>query len=93
MADITRTKSHNLAPEELKRRIEQLADEMSRRFGIQSRWEGDTCRLTGAALKSGAVTMTKSEVSLELTLGFMAKMLKGPIEQEIDTRLGKLVQG
>lgn len=91
MADISKTKSHSMDPEELRGRLEKLADEMTRKFGIKARWDEDTCHLSGPALKKGMLTMSPSEVTIELTLGMMAKMLKGRIEKEIDSRMSALI--
>ena len=42
-------------------------------------------------LKKGVVEMTGSEVKIEVTLGMMAKMLKGTIMKEIDSKLAKVL--
>jgi putative polyhydroxyalkanoate system protein len=90
MADITRTRNHNLATDELKKRLDQLGDEMKKSFGIKFQWDGDVCHLSGAALKGGTLTMSPDTVKLELTLGMMARMLKPQIEKEIDARIEKI---
>ncbi len=91
MADISVTRNHDLAHDELHSRLEKLADEMTRKFGITARWDGDTCHLSGNPLKNGTLSMTDTAVLLELELGMMAKMLKGTIIKEIDSRLDKLL--
>ncbi|MCP4677659.1 MAG: poly(3-hydroxybutyrate) depolymerase [Deltaproteobacteria bacterium] len=91
MADISKSRNHNLDPEVLRQRLHSLAEEMGRKFGIKYRWDGDTCVLSGSALKKGELTMTDSTVSIELTLGMMAKMFKGQVEKEIDSRIDKLL--
>jgi putative polyhydroxyalkanoate system protein len=91
MADITKTKSHNLDRDELRGRLEKLASEMQQKFSIKCRWDGDICHLSGAGLKGGKLEMTDSEVSIEITLGMMAKMLKGKIEQELESRMDKVI--
>jgi putative polyhydroxyalkanoate system protein len=91
MADIQKTKSHKLELPELRTRLGQLADEMSKKFGIKCQWDGDVCRLSGNPIKSGSLTMNKSDVTIELTLGLVAKMLKGQIEKEIESRMNKIL--
>ncbi len=91
MADISKSRNHSIDPEDLKQRLQSLAEEMGRKFGIKYRWDGDTCVLSGSALKRGSLTMTESSVSIELTLGMMAKMFKGQIEKEIDSHIDKLL--
>ena len=91
MADIRKTRKHNLEHSELKQKLESLAEDMRKKFGIKVRWEVDVCHLSGAGVKSGKVVLTDSDISIEMTLGMMAKMLKGKIEKELDERLNKLV--
>ena len=93
MADISKTKEHNLDSEELRKRLDGLADEMKSKFGINHRWEGDVCHLSGSALKKGTLTMSDKSVSIELTLGMMAKMLKGQIDKEVESRMTKILEG
>jgi putative polyhydroxyalkanoate system protein len=90
MADITRTKNYDFDSTEMRARLEKLADEMHAKLGIKCRWDGDTCQLSGSGIKSGAVRMTSDTVSIEISLGMMAKMLKGQIEAELDKRIERL---
>ena len=92
MADITKRQDHSLDPELLRSRLEELADEMKSKFGVKSEWDGNTCKLSGSALKRGTLEYTESEISLELTLGMMGNMIKGQIEKEIDARLAKILE-
>jgi putative polyhydroxyalkanoate system protein len=92
MADISVTRDHSIEPAELRKRLDRLADDMKRKFGITSRWDGDTCHLSGAGLKGGKLVMTPSKVSLEITLGMMAKLLKGQIEKEIEVKVADLLR-
>jgi len=91
MADISKSKTHSIDTAVLKERLEELTSEMEKKFGIKATWEGDTCKLTGKALKSGQICMSDSEVSIELTLGMMAKVFKAQIEKEIDKKVEKLL--
>ncbi|MDD5309321.1 MAG: polyhydroxyalkanoic acid system family protein [Deltaproteobacteria bacterium] len=92
MADISISRDHALEPAELRKRLDRMAEDMNRKFGIKSRWDGDTCHLTGAGLKSGKVVMTPTRVSLEITLGMMARLLKGQIEKEIEVKVADLLR-
>jgi len=91
MADINMSRNHTLSPDELRRRLETLATEMQTKFQINARWDGDVCHLSGGQVKQGKVTMGASTVSLELDLGFAAKLLKGQIEKEIGAKVDKLL--
>ncbi len=91
MADISKSANYDFDIETMRSRLTDLAEEMSRKFGIKYHWDGDICVLSGSALKRGAINMTESTVSIELTLGMMAKMFKSQVEKEIDSRIRKLV--
>jgi putative polyhydroxyalkanoate system protein len=92
MADISVVKPHNVDTEVLRERLQELADWLKKKYGIRSRWEGDTCLLEGAGLKRGVVTMTASEVKVEVTLAMLAKMLKGQVQKEIDKKINKVIE-
>jgi len=87
MADISIRRKHSVEPSVLRGRLEELAVDLERKYGVRSRWTGNTCSLDGAGLKKGIVTYTDDSLSIEVTLGMMARMLKGRIESEIESKL------
>ena len=91
MADISKSTTHSMDTAVLKERLQELTSEMEKKFGIKATWEGDSCKLTGKALKSGKIWLTQSEVAIELTLGMMAKVFKGQIEKEIEKKVEKML--
>jgi putative polyhydroxyalkanoate system protein len=93
MADITMTKQHDLEVEVLRERLQELADWLKQKYGIRSRWQGNTCLLEGSGLKQGVVAVTPSEVRVEVTLAMLAKMLKSQVEKEINSKIDKVLQG
>lgn len=93
MADITMVKQHDLEVEVLRERLQELADWLKKKYGIRSRWQGDACLLEGTGLKKGVVAVTPSEVRVEVTLAMLAKMLKGQVEKEIETKIDKVLRG
>jgi putative polyhydroxyalkanoate system protein len=93
MPDISMAKPHDLDTAVLRERLQELADWLKKKYGIRSRWEGDSCLLEGSGLKKGVVTMTPTEVRVEVTLAMLAKMLKGQVEKEIDNKINKVLMG
>jgi len=91
MADINISKSHEMDTTVLRGRLDELAADLKSRYGVRYRWDGDTCLLDGAGVKRGVLTMTSSSVSVEVTLGMMAKLLKPRIEEEINKKIGKVL--
>jgi putative polyhydroxyalkanoate system protein len=90
MADIHIEKEHCLDIKTARKRLRTVAADLEERLGIQSAWEGDTCILSGTGIKSGMVRLTKTAVSLELTLGLFGKAVKPKIEAQINSRFEEL---
>lgn len=91
MADISIVKSHGMDKELLRGKLSELARGLKTKYGIRSRWEGDTCVLDGTGIKQGTLRITPDSVSLDVTLGMMAKLLKPKIEEEINKEIAKLL--
>lgn len=87
MADITINKSHNLEINDAQKRLEKMAGELHAQYGIKSAWTGNTATLSGTGLKKGVVELTDSTINVEITLGFLAKAMKGTIKGQVDIAL------
>jgi len=90
MADISKSGSHTIEKNEMRKRLEDLAESMSSKYGLTHSWNEDVCTLEGGALKAGTVVMTEDSVAIDLTLGFMAKMFKAQIEGEVEQWIEKV---
>ena len=88
MVDIAISRDHSIDTGILKGRLDELAADLKKKYGIRSRWDGDTCLLDGAGVKKGVLKITDSNLSVELTLGMLAKILKPKIEEEINKKIG-----
>lgn len=91
MADISISRNHELDTDVLRGRLDELAADLKSKYGVRYRWDGDQCLLDGSGVKKGVVKMTSSNVSIEVTLGMMAKLLKPKIEDEINRKIGKVL--
>lgn len=89
MADININKSHSLEISEARKRLEKMADELRSRYGIKSTWAGNTATLSRTGLKKGVVELTHSAINVEISLGLLAKAMKGKIEEQVDIALDK----
>ena len=58
MPDINVVRSHNLEPDELRTRMEGVAEEMKKQLRITVSWRGETCVVEGKGIK-------KCEIKLE----------------------------
>ena len=86
MPDIEFSANHTLDIEVAKKRLQDVGEALDRKYGIRSTWQGNTCQLSGTGIKNGALRLTDSSVSIQITLAFLAKPLKSRIQNEIGTR-------
>ena len=91
MADIEFSASHNLDIEAARKRLQDVGEDLDRKYGIRSTWEGNTCRLSGTGIKNGMLMLSDSSVSIEITLAFLAKPLRHKIQNEINNRFGEFL--
>lgn len=95
MATIDIRRSHTLSKDEAKTRAETLAKGMQDKFGIVWRWAGDAITFdtpSGAAKGTkGEVSVTDSEVRVQIDLPFMLKMMKGTVESRVNEKLKEIL--
>jgi putative polyhydroxyalkanoate system protein len=95
MATIDIKRSHSLPKDEARQKAEELAKNLETKIGITWRWEGDAVKFeakSGAAKGvSGQVSVSDTEVRVEVELPFLLRVLKGTIEGRINEKLAQLV--
>lgn len=95
MATIDISRSHSLGTDEAKKRAEQLADDMKSKLGITWNWAGDHIKFqadSGAAKGAkGKVSVSDSQVRVEIDLPFLLRAMKGTIAGKVNTKLDKLL--
>lgn len=79
-------RNHGLGLERARDVIEHIAAEMSRKFGIESVWEGDTLRIRRAGV-DGHIEVAADNVRVQARLGLMLGVFKARIEEEIRQQL------
>jgi putative polyhydroxyalkanoate system protein len=73
---------HSLPPAKAKKAVQEVADKLDDRFGMQSRWEGDVLHFTRSGV-DGHIALAQKELHVTAQLGFLLSAMKGPIETEI----------
>ncbi len=91
MADIKINKLHSLEISDARKRLEEMAGELQSQYGIKSAWAGNTATLSGTGLKKGVVELTDSAINVEISLGLLAKALKGKIQEQVNLSLDKVL--
>jgi putative polyhydroxyalkanoate system protein len=86
MADISLKRSHQLGLKGAKTAANKMAERLEEKFDLVSEWEGHTLTFQRPGV-NGALVITEADMKLEVTLGLMLKMMKGPIEKAIHENL------
>lgn len=82
MADIDIRHPHSLPMPRAREAIEQAAQRLSEKFGIDYAWNGDTVDFRRSGL-DGRIELVPDELRVTAKLGFLLSAMKGPIETEI----------
>jgi len=86
MADISLVRAHKLGLKGAHTAANKMADKLGEKFDLTGTWSGNTLNFSRPGV-NGTLTVSETEMKLEVTLGFMLKMMKGPIERSVHEQL------
>lgn len=75
-------RDHQLGLEEARRRVDEIAAELYKRYQLTSVWEGDHMRVSGNHVK-GRISVAEDEVHIDIKLGLALALLARPIRDGI----------
>ena len=84
MADISMRRNHGFEdPDDVRSRIEGLAERVSDKLGGSWSWQGDqaVCEARGAKARVG---FDETEISIDVKLPLMLRPLRGKLESKIE---------
>ena len=87
MAKLNIEQAHALPLDEVKRRLQELADRLSAKYGIDAKWTSDreaSLKRTGV---SGTIKVGEDKVAVLLDLSFALLPMKGKIQERIAREL------
>jgi putative polyhydroxyalkanoate system protein len=87
MAKLNIEQAHTLPIDEVKKRLQELADRLSAKYGIDAKWTNDreaTLKRTGV---SGIIKVAEDKVAVLLDLSFALLPMKGKIQERIAREL------
>jgi putative polyhydroxyalkanoate system protein len=87
MPKLTIEQPHALPLDELKRRLQALADRLSAKYGIDARWTSEREAAVKRTGVSGKITLGDDKVTVFLDLNFALTPLKGKVENRIKQEL------
>ena len=87
MAKLNIDQAHALPLDEVRRRLQELADRLSAKYGIDAKWTSDreaSLKRTGV---SGTIKVDDNKVAVLLDLSFALLPMKGKIQERIAREL------
>ncbi len=91
MADINIHRKHTLGVAKAKQVANKVAKDLETKYELVCEWEGNTLSF-GRAGVQGELLVTKEEMTCEVTLSFLFKAFKGPIQNEMEKNFDKLLK-
>ncbi len=77
---------HQLSIAEAREVVDQVAERMHEKLGMEGQWQGDTLRFSRPGV-TGTIAVGSDAIQVHAELGLMLSPLKGMIEQEIRRKL------
>lgn len=90
MADIELHRKHHLGLKGARAAADKMAERLGEKFDLSGDWEGNTLHFKRPGV-NGRLTVSDDHMDLQVTLGFMLKMMKGPIEKAVHEQLDKVL--
>ena len=91
MADISHKRTHSLGLKGAHAAANKMAERLGEKFDLNGTWNGNTLNFARPGV-TGILAISETEMTLEVTLGFMLKMMKGPIERSVHEQLDKVLK-
>lgn len=88
MADISLKRKHTLGLKKAKVAAQKVADDLAEKFDMKSIWDGNVLNFTRSGV-SGALAVSKDQVSVEAKLGLLLSAFKPRIEEQINKNFDK----
>ena len=91
MPDIALTREHHLGLKAAKAAANKMVAKLDEKFDLSGDWQGNTLSFSRPGV-TGSLTVSETTMVLEVTLGFMLKMMKAPIEKAVHEQLDKVLK-
>jgi putative polyhydroxyalkanoate system protein len=81
-------KDHCLGKEEARKRVENIAETLGAKYGLQTSWVGDDLKIEGSGVK-GCIVVADDSVAVEVKLGFALSMMESTIRTSLQEAMDK----
>lgn len=88
MTSIDLQHAHSLSPEQARLAVEDVATKLEHKFGLASRWEGDTLHITRPGV-DGRIALQPRQLHVNVSLKGLLSAMKGPIQAKLEQYLGE----
>ncbi len=89
MSTISISRSHSLGLDGARQAADDVAERLSREYGLATRRDGDTVWVEGRGIK-GRLDATADQVHVQARLGLTARPFRRLLHREIETELDRL---
>ena len=90
MPDIALVREHHFGLKGARAAADEMVQRLDEKFDLSGDWRGNTLSFSRPGV-NGSLTVSETDMSLEVTLGFMLKMMKGPIEKAVHEQLDRVL--
>jgi putative polyhydroxyalkanoate system protein len=90
MPDIALNRKHELGLKGAKVAADKMAEKLGEKFDLAGTWKGNVLNFSRPGV-NGTLAISEAEMTLEVTLGFLLKAMKGPIEKAVNEQLDKVL--
>lgn len=81
--------SHSLPLEEVKKRLQDLADSLAAKYGIEANWVSETEANVKRTGVTGKILCTAEKVSVFLDLSFVLSPMRDKVESRVRQKLSE----
>ncbi len=86
MADINVHRVHTLGLKAARTAADKMAARLEEKFELTGDWKGNLFQFSRSGV-NGTLAVSETDLKLEITLGFLLKMMKAPIEKAVNEQL------
>ena len=91
MANIHIKQQHNLAHDEARKRVEEIARDLKKKLNADYAWKGESLQFKRSGA-SGSIDLSDEFIELNIKLGMLLAPMKGKIESAIKEKLDLALQ-
>lgn len=91
MPDIALKRVHALGLKGAKTAADKMAEKLGEKFDLAGTWKGNVMSFSRPGV-NGTLAISESDMTLEVSLGFLLKAMKGPIENAVNEQLDKVLK-